>query len=51
MNRLMQMLVWIDRVVNVILGGNSRETLSSRAHRMDVKALPRNIALLYCIKY
>ena len=40
MNPLLKALVWADRVVNVITGGNSRETLSSRAHRMDVKDQP-----------
>ena len=40
MRKLLDFLVWADRVVNVILGGNSRETLSSRAHRMDVKNHP-----------
>ena len=40
MNPLLKSLLWLDRVVNVILGGNSRETLSSRAHRMDVKNQP-----------
>lgn len=40
MNAILKPLIWLDRVVNVILGGNSRETLSSRAHRMDVKNHP-----------
>ena len=40
MRKLLDFLVWADRVVNVIIGGNSRETLSSRAHRMDVKNHP-----------
>jgi len=34
------LLLWIDRVVNVLLGGTYRETLSSRAHRMRVKKHP-----------
>lgn len=40
MRKLLDFLLWLDRVVNVVLGGNSRETLSSRAHRMDVKNQP-----------
>ena len=34
------LLLWIDRVVNVLLGGIYKETLSSRAHRMRVKQHP-----------
>lgn len=33
-------LLWLDRVVNLLLGGSFNETLSSRAHRMDVKDHP-----------
>jgi hypothetical protein len=40
MNPLLKALVWADRVINVLLGGNSRETLSARAHRSDAKDHP-----------
>ncbi|MBP7483936.1 MAG: hypothetical protein KA781_01355 [Aquabacterium sp.] len=34
------LLLWLDRVVNVLLGGIYNETLSSRAHRMREKGQP-----------
>lgn len=37
MSWLLRFLFWLDRVVNVILGGVYSETLSARAYRMDVK--------------
>lgn len=40
MSLLILPLLWIDRVVNVLLGGIYKETLSSRAHRMRVKRHP-----------
>ena len=40
MSELKQFLLWLDRVVNMLLGGSFNETLSSRAHRMDVKDHP-----------
>ena len=33
-------LLWLDRAVNVLIGGTFRETLSARAHRSDVKDHP-----------
>ena len=40
MNPLLKALVWADRAINVLIGGSFNETLSSRAHRMDVKDQP-----------
>lgn len=40
MHSLLKPLVWMDRAVNVLIGGSFRETLSARAHRMDVKNHP-----------
>ena len=40
MDALLELLVWADRAVNVLIGGTFRETLSARAHRMDVKNHP-----------
>ena len=37
---LLDALLWLDRAVNVLIGGSFRETLSARAHRMDVKDHP-----------
>ena len=40
MNPLLKALVWADRAINVLIGGSFNETLSARAHRMDVKDQP-----------
>lgn len=40
MTRLLDFLIWLDRVVNVLLGGSYHETLSARAHRSDEKNHP-----------
>ena len=40
MRALFDALLWLDRAVNVLLGGTFRETLSARAHRSDVKDHP-----------
>lgn len=40
MSWLLRFLLWLDRVVNVLLGGVYSETLSARAWRMDVKDHP-----------
>ena len=40
MHSWLKPLVWLDRAVNVLIGGTFRETLSARAHRMDVKNHP-----------
>jgi len=40
MRALLDSLLWLDRAVNVLLGGTFRETLSARAHRSDVKDHP-----------
>lgn len=40
MNPVMKFLLWLDRVVNLFLGGIYNETLSSRAYRMKVKKQP-----------
>ena len=37
---MLTILLFIDRCINVLLGGIWRETLSSRAHRMRVKGQP-----------
>ena len=36
----MALLIRIDKIVNFLLGGSIKETLSSRAYRMDVKGQP-----------
>lgn len=33
-------LLWLDRCVNAVLGGSFGETLSARAHRMEVSGHP-----------
>lgn len=40
MIKFIEFLLLVDRVVNVLLGGIYKETLSSRAHRMRVKKHP-----------
>ena len=40
MSMLLDVLVWIDRVVNGLTGGTFYETLSARAYRMDVRDHP-----------
>lgn len=40
MNNVMAVLLFIDCLVNVLLLGSFKETLSSRAHRMRVKKQP-----------
>lgn len=40
MGDLMGFLLWLDRCINVLLGGSFDETLSSRAHRMEVSGHP-----------
>ena len=40
MHYFVKSLMWLDRVVNVMLGGSYNETLSSRAHRMRMKRQP-----------
>ena len=40
MRALLDSLLWLDRAVNVLLGGRFSETLSARAHRSDVKDHP-----------
>ena len=40
MSELMGFLLWLDRCINVLLGGSFDETLSSRAHRMEVSGHP-----------
>lgn len=37
---MLTILIFIDRCINVVLGGIWNETLSSRAHRMHVKGQP-----------
>lgn len=37
---MLTILLFIDRCINVVLGGIWNETLSSRAHRMRVKGHP-----------
>lgn len=37
---MITILLFIDRCINVVLGGIWHETLSSRAHRMRVKGHP-----------
>ena len=39
-NLIVKTLVLLDCIVNVLLGGKFRETLSSRAHRMRLKQQP-----------
>lgn len=36
----LRFLLWLDRTINVLIGGSFNETLSARAHRMDVKDHP-----------
>ena len=40
MSRTLTLLVWLDRLVNVLIGGSFAETLSARAHRSDAKDHP-----------
>ena len=40
MSELMGFLLWLDRCVNAVLGGSFGETLSARAHRMEVSGHP-----------
>jgi hypothetical protein len=40
MRALLDSLLWLDRVVNALLGGSFYETLSARAYRMDEKNHP-----------
>lgn len=40
MHPLLQFLIWLDRLINVLIGGTFAETLSAHAHRMDVKDHP-----------
>ena len=40
MNNVMAVLLFIDCLVNALLLGSFKETLSSRAHRMRVKKQP-----------
>ena len=40
MGHLKGFLLWLDRCVNVLLGGDFDETLSARAHRMETKGHP-----------
>lgn len=37
---LLSLLVWMDRLVNALIGGSFTETLSARAHRSDAKDHP-----------
>ena len=37
---ILLLLIWLDRLVNALLLGSIRETLSSRAYRMRVKGQP-----------
>ena len=39
-DNILAILILLDRIVNVLLGGAWRETLSSRAHRMRAKGQP-----------
>lgn len=38
--QLLSLLVWLDRLVNALIGGSFAETLSARAHRSDAKDHP-----------
>lgn len=40
MSALLNALVWLDRLINWMLGGSFYETLSARAHRADAKNQP-----------
>jgi hypothetical protein len=40
MSLLIIPLLWLDCLINFLLGGSIKETLSSRAHRMRVKRHP-----------
>jgi hypothetical protein len=40
MRSILKALIWLDRAINVLLGGEWDETLSGRAWRMKVKNQP-----------
>ena len=40
MRALLAALLWLDRAINVLIGGSFNETLSARAHRSDEKNHP-----------
>lgn len=40
MNPLLAVLLFLDRLVNALIGGSFAETLSARAHRSDAKNHP-----------
>ena len=40
MTALVNLLVLLDRAINALLGGSFHETLSARAHRLDVRDHP-----------
>ena len=40
MSALLSLLVLLDRAINALLGGSFHETLSARAHRLDVRDHP-----------
>ena len=39
-SHVLQLLIVVDQVFNVLLGGYADETLSARAHRMRIKGQP-----------